>query len=59
MQETRVRVNQVELQIRECDQEGDAVIILHFSGQLHPYGWLLDPEDACTAVLNFLSDAVH
>ncbi|MEA3439760.1 MAG: alpha/beta hydrolase [Chloroflexota bacterium] len=32
MQEIRVKVNQTELQIRECEQEGDAIIFLHFSG---------------------------
>jgi len=28
----RVKVNQIELQIREHEQEGDAIIFLHFSG---------------------------
>ncbi len=32
MQEIRVQVNQIELQIREYEQEGDAIIFLHFSG---------------------------
>jgi len=32
MQEIRVKVNQIELQIREYEQEGDAIIFLHFSG---------------------------
>jgi pimeloyl-ACP methyl ester carboxylesterase len=32
MQEMRVKVNQIELQIREYEQEGDAIIFLHFSG---------------------------
>ena len=32
MKEIRVKVNQIELQIREYEQEGDAVIFLHFSG---------------------------
>ena len=32
MQEMRVKVNQIELQIREYEQEGDAIIFLHFGG---------------------------
>jgi pimeloyl-ACP methyl ester carboxylesterase len=32
MQENRVEVNQIRLQIREYEQEGDAVIFLHYSG---------------------------
>lgn len=32
MNAIRVKVNQVELQIREYEQEGDAIIFLHFSG---------------------------
>jgi len=32
MREIRVKVNQIELQIREYEQEGDAIIFLHFSG---------------------------
>ena len=32
MLEIRVRVNQIELHIRECEQEGDAIVFLHFSG---------------------------
>jgi hypothetical protein len=32
MQEKRVKVNQIELQLREYEGEGDAVIFLHFSG---------------------------
>lgn len=32
MQEMRVKVNQIELQIREYEREGDAIIFLHFSG---------------------------
>lgn len=32
MQELRVKVDQIELQIREYKHEGDAVIFLHFSG---------------------------
>ncbi len=32
MQDMRVKVNQIELQIREYKQEGDAIIFLHFSG---------------------------
>ncbi len=30
--------------------------IAHVSGWDHPYGWLLDPEGACTAILKFLGD---
>ena len=32
MHEICVKVNQIELQIREYEQEGDAIIFLHFSG---------------------------
>jgi pimeloyl-ACP methyl ester carboxylesterase len=32
MQEIRVKVNQIELQIREYEQEGEAIIFLHFGG---------------------------
>ncbi|MBN1581043.1 MAG: alpha/beta hydrolase [Anaerolineae bacterium] len=32
MNETRVKVNQIELQIREYEQEGNAIIFLHFGG---------------------------
>jgi 2-succinyl-6-hydroxy-2,4-cyclohexadiene-1-carboxylate synthase len=32
MQEMRVKVNQIELQIREYEQEGDAIVFLHFGG---------------------------
>ena len=32
MQEIRVKVNQIELQIRDYEQEGDAIVFLHFSG---------------------------
>jgi len=32
MQEIRVKANQIELQIRDYDQEGDVIIFLHFSG---------------------------
>jgi pimeloyl-ACP methyl ester carboxylesterase len=32
MQEERAKVNQIELQIREYEGEGDAIIFLHFSG---------------------------
>jgi len=32
MHETRVKVNQIELQIRDYEQEGEAIIFLHFSG---------------------------
>lgn len=29
--------------------------IIEVSGWVHPYGWLLDPEGACKAILNFLA----
>ena len=32
MQEKRVKVNQIELQIQECGGGGDAIILLHYSG---------------------------
>lgn len=32
MQEMRVKVNEIELQIQEYEGEGDAIIFLHFSG---------------------------
>ena len=32
MQEIRVKVNQIELQVREYEHEGDPIIFLHFSG---------------------------
>ena len=32
MKELRVKVNNIELQIREYEHEGDAIIFLHFSG---------------------------
>ena len=32
MQEMRVKANQIELQIREYDHQGDAIVFLHFSG---------------------------
>jgi pimeloyl-ACP methyl ester carboxylesterase len=32
MQDTRVKINGIELQIREYEQDGDAIIFLHFSG---------------------------
>jgi pimeloyl-ACP methyl ester carboxylesterase len=32
MQETRVTVNQIELQIRDYEREGEAILFLHFSG---------------------------
>jgi 2-succinyl-6-hydroxy-2,4-cyclohexadiene-1-carboxylate synthase len=28
--------------------------IVEINGWVHPYGWLLDPEGACKAILNFL-----
>jgi pimeloyl-ACP methyl ester carboxylesterase len=33
--------------------------IVEVSGWVHPYGWLLDPEDASTAILEFLGDTAH
>ncbi|MBN1139041.1 MAG: alpha/beta hydrolase [Anaerolineae bacterium] len=33
--------------------------IVTVSGWLHPYGWLLDPEGMCQAVLRFLGDTAH
>lgn len=33
--------------------------IVTVSGWVHPYGWLLDPEGMCQAVLGFLSNAAH
>lgn len=32
MKEMRVKVNQIELQIRDYERDGDAIIFLHFSG---------------------------
>ncbi|MCP4418111.1 MAG: alpha/beta hydrolase [Chloroflexi bacterium] len=32
MQEIRVKVNQIELQMQDYEQDGDAIIFLHFSG---------------------------
>jgi len=29
--------------------------IIEVSGWVHPYGWLLDPEGSCRAILNFLA----
>jgi hypothetical protein len=34
----------------------DHAEIIQISGWVHPYGWLLDPEKACTAVLEFLRE---
>lgn len=36
--------------------------IVEVSGWVHPYGWLLDPEGACKAILKFLgntADTTH
>jgi pimeloyl-ACP methyl ester carboxylesterase len=33
--------------------------IAQVRGWLHPYGWLLDPEEASNAILRFLSDTTH
>lgn len=32
MQELRVKVNQIEMQLREYEREGAAIVFLHFSG---------------------------
>jgi pimeloyl-ACP methyl ester carboxylesterase len=36
-----------------------AAQIAKVSGWEHPYGWMLDPEGVCRAILEFLSGAVH
>jgi 2-succinyl-6-hydroxy-2,4-cyclohexadiene-1-carboxylate synthase len=33
--------------------------IVKVSGWVHPYGWLLYPEDVCKAILKFLGDTAH
>jgi pimeloyl-ACP methyl ester carboxylesterase len=33
--------------------------IVEVSRWVHPYGWLLDPTDASTAILRFLGDTAH
>ena len=33
--------------------------IVQVSGWVHPYGWLLDPEGVCKAILKFLGDTAH
>ena len=33
--------------------------IVEVSGWEHPYGWLLDPEEMCKAILKFLSETAH
>lgn len=33
--------------------------IVEVNGWMHPYGWLLDPEGACKAILKFLGDTSH
>lgn len=45
--EMRVKVNQIELQIREYEHEGDAIIFLHFGGAnlMMWQGIILDFQD--------------
>jgi pimeloyl-ACP methyl ester carboxylesterase len=33
--------------------------IVEISGWVHPYGWLLNPECACKAILKFLDSTIH
>jgi len=33
--------------------------IVEVNGWVHPYGWLLNPEDACKAILKFLGSTVR
>jgi hypothetical protein len=33
--------------------------IVKVSGWVHPYGWLLDPENISKAILRFLGDTAH
>jgi 2-succinyl-6-hydroxy-2,4-cyclohexadiene-1-carboxylate synthase len=33
--------------------------ITQVSGWVHPFGWLLDPQDVCKAILKFLGDTAH
>lgn len=33
--------------------------IVEVAGWVHPYGWLLDPEGACKAILKFLGSTAH
>jgi 2-succinyl-6-hydroxy-2,4-cyclohexadiene-1-carboxylate synthase len=42
--------------LRELAEQGE---IVEVSGWAHPYCWLLDPEDACKAILKFLGDTAH
>ena len=42
--------------LKELAEQGQ---IVYVSGWLHPYGWMLDPEGACKAVLKFLGDIAH
>lgn len=42
--------------IRELTEQGE---ICEVSGWLHPYGWLLNPENASKAILKFLDDTAH
>ena len=42
--------------LRELAEQGE---IVEVSGWLHPYGWLLNPEDVSKAILEFLGDTAH
>lgn len=42
--------------LRELAEQGE---IVEVSGWVHPYGWLLNPEDGCKAILKFLGDTNH
>jgi len=39
--------------LRELAEQGE---ILEVSGWVHPYGWLLNPEEASKAILKFLGN---
>lgn len=42
--------------LRELAEQGE---IVEVSGWVHPYGWLIDPEDVSKAILKFLGDTAH
>jgi pimeloyl-ACP methyl ester carboxylesterase len=42
--------------LRELAEQGQ---IVEVSGWVHPYGWLLNPEDVSKAILKFLGDTAH
>jgi 2-succinyl-6-hydroxy-2,4-cyclohexadiene-1-carboxylate synthase len=42
--------------LSELAEQGE---IAEVSGWAHPYCWLLDPEDACKAILKFLGETIH